>query len=76
MYKRFLQLLKEKNITAYKVSKDTKISQATFSHWKSGRNLPKVDKLQKIADYFNVSLDWLLGNTDDKEIKKLLIMNQ
>lgn len=64
MYERFLKLLTEKKISAYKVSKDTHISQATFSAWKNGSRQPKVDKLQKIAAYFNVSLEWLMGNTD------------
>ena len=67
MYERFLKLLTEKKISAYKVSKDTHISQATFSAWKNGSRQPKVDKLQKIAAYFNVSLEWLMGNTDVRE---------
>lgn len=46
MYERFLQLLKEKNITAYRVGKDTNISQTTLSLWKKGISQPKSDKLQ------------------------------
>ena len=33
-----------------------------MTDWKKGRSAPKVDKLQKIADYFGVSVDYLLGN--------------
>ena len=63
MYEIFEQLLQLKGITAYKVSKETGISQASLSDWKSGKvKQPSIDKLQKIADYFGVTVDYLLGN--------------
>jgi transcriptional regulator with XRE-family HTH domain len=67
MYEIFSKLLKERGETAYKVSKATGISQSTLSGWKRGISQPKADKLQKIADYFEVTLDYLLGNTDIKK---------
>lgn len=67
MYGIFEHLLKEAGITAYKVSKDTGISQTTLSDWKRGRSIPKMEKLQTIADYFGVSLDYLLGKTSVKK---------
>lgn len=67
MYEVFERLLKEAGITAYKVSKDTGISQTTLSDWKRGRSVPKTEKLQAIADYFDVSLDYLLGKTSIKK---------
>ena len=59
MYKVFEKLLKSHNITAYRVAKDTGISTATLTQWKNGTSTPKSDKLQKIADYFDVTLDYL-----------------
>lgn len=67
MYERFALLLKENNLTAYRVAKETNISQTTFSEWKNGRSNPKLDKMQLIADYFHVTLDWLMGNTDERQ---------
>lgn len=67
MYERFMELLKKHNTTPYKVSKDTGISQTTLSAWKNGISTPKADKLKKIADYFNVSVDYLMGNEQKKE---------
>lgn len=61
MYERFMQLLQANNITPYRVSKETGVTQTTLSDWKTGRATPKTATLQKIADYFNVSLDWLTG---------------
>lgn len=60
MYEIFDKLLKEKGIRASDVSKATGIPGSTFSDWKSGRSKPKQDKLQKIADYFGVSVDYLM----------------
>ena len=60
MYEIFLKLLNEKGVTAYKVGKATGIAGSTFTDWKTGRSVPKQEKLQKIADYFGVSLDYLM----------------
>lgn len=68
MYERFEQLLKERGISTYRVAKDTKITTSLFSQWKSGKNQPKTSTLQKIADYFGVSIEWLLGNTEVRNI--------
>lgn len=64
MYEIFVQLLQEYGVTTYKVAKETGISQTTFSNWKSGRSVPKADALEKIADYFNVRIDYLLGRSN------------
>lgn len=60
MYKKFSELLQKNNITAYRVSKETGVSQVTLSDWKHGKCKPKIDKLQKIADYFKVDVTYFL----------------
>ena len=71
MYEIFDELIKQKGLSAYKVAKDTGISQTTLSDWKRGRSIPKTDKLQKIADYFGVSVDYLLGNEQKEKAPSL-----
>ena len=66
----FIQLLQNNSITAYKLSKDLKISEALISQWKSGRQLPKYDSINLLCDYFNVSADYLLGRTDNPNSHK------
>ena len=61
----FKQLIQNKGVTVYQISKDTGISESLMSHWKSGRQLPKYDSLNILADYFNVSGDFLLGRTNE-----------
>ena len=68
MYEIFAKLLEERGVTAYKVSKATGIAGSTFSDWKSGRCTPKQDKLQKIADYFGVSVDFLITGKEETAV--------
>ena len=67
MYSRFEQMLQEKGLTAYKVSKSTGIAQATFSDWKNGKSVPKLNKMIKIAEFLEVPLEWLQGTSEQKE---------
>lgn len=67
MYEIFEQLLQKHGLSAYKLSQLTGVSQSTLSDWKRGRSTPKQDKLQKIADYFGVSLEYL---TTGKEFEQ------
>ena len=60
MYKKFADLLLKNNKTTYRVAKDTGISPTLFSDWKKGKSKPKVDKLQTLAEYFGVPLDYFL----------------
>lgn len=70
MYERFVELLEKSNKTAYRVAKDTGMNACVFSDWKSGKSKPKVDKLQKLADYFGVPLDYFLNDGQTRnEIK-------
>ena len=70
MYEIFEQLLQKYGVSAYKVSKATGVTQSTLSDWKRGRSTPKSENMKKLADYFGVSIDYLMtGNeeTSDKE---------
>ena len=60
LYKKFEELLTKHNKTTYQVAKETEIAPSTLSDWKTGRSNPKIDKLQKIANYFGVSLEYFL----------------
>ena len=63
-----MDLIKERKTTAYAVSKATGISSGNFSDWKSGKAKPSQKAIQKIADYFDVSVD--LGREPSSETKK------
>ena len=57
---KIFELLKQNNLTAKQVSKDTGISASNFTEWKKGRNEPGIQTIKILADYFNVSADYLL----------------
>jgi transcriptional regulator with XRE-family HTH domain len=61
MYENYERILKERGLTNYKVSKDTGIAQSVLSTWKTKGTTPRVDKLQILAEYLGVSVDYLLG---------------
>lgn len=64
MYEIFKQLLQERGITVAEFSRQTGISKSTLSDWKNGRFQLKDSKRRIIADFFDVSLDYLDGLTD------------
>ncbi|MBO5069906.1 MAG: helix-turn-helix transcriptional regulator [Roseburia sp.] len=85
MYEIFERLCQEHGVTPYRVCKETGLTTATISNWKAGRYTPKADKMQKIADYFGVTLDYLatgseqqninihtLTHKDERDIEKIL----
>ena len=61
-YFAFERLLKARGATVYRVSKETGIAASTFTDWKNGRSSPKAEKLLRIAAFFGVSLDDMLGD--------------
>lgn len=69
MYDIFMQLMEEKGVTAYRVAKDTGITQATLSRWKTGKVSPSIETLQVLAEYFGVTIDYLMGNAHIDEQK-------
>lgn len=72
MFERIEQLMMENNVSAYKLSKETGIAQSTLSSWKNQNKIPRVDLLQKIADYFGVEIGYLTGKLDKtKETPKI-----
>lgn len=69
MYEIFEQLLQSYGISAYKFCKETGISQSTISTWKKKRNIISGEIAQTIANYFNISVDYLMTGKE-KEVDK------
>lgn len=65
----FFYLLEDRGVAA-EISKATGISSGNISDWKSGRSKPNAETLVKIADYFDCSVDYLLGRTNVKGLVK------
>jgi transcriptional regulator with XRE-family HTH domain len=62
---RYLEALKENNLTHWKFAKSVNLSESCLRHWKSGET-PKLETIYIIAKSLSVSMDYLLGLTNTK----------
>lgn len=62
---RLRELRKKRNITQLKLALDLNMSQNTISRYETGEREAGYAELIRIADYFNVSIDYLLERTDE-----------
>lgn len=65
------ELSKAKNIVIKDMLTECGLSKNTLSSMLSGGSTPKSDNLARIADYLNVSVDYLLGRTNIPEVNKV-----
>lgn len=63
IYSRIYELASQHKISLAELERSLQFSNGIISTWKSSN--PSIDKISKIANYFDVSTDYLLGNTDD-----------
>ena len=64
-YERYCRLCKDRGKAPSTAAVEMGISKSAVTTWKKLGRTPKIDQLKKIADYFNVSLDYLMDETDD-----------
>ncbi len=67
---RLKEIRKSKKISQLKLSIALNMSQNTISRYETGDREPGLNELIRIADYFNVSVDYLLERTDNPAINK------
>lgn len=67
-YETFAELCRINNLKPADVSRATGIATSTLTNWKKGNYTPKQDKLYKIANFFNVSIEYLtIGKEPEKK---------
>ena len=62
---RIVQLIKKANLPEAAFGEALGMGKNTVNNWKAGRSKTYLKKIDSIADYFGVSVDYLLGRTDD-----------
>lgn len=62
---RLKELRKEQNITQSNLAKILNVTQDSISLWEKNKRVPDTQYIVQLADYFNVSADYLLGRSDD-----------
>ena len=69
-------LLKEHHVSAARMMRELGFSSGLYTQWRQGLHAPSADKLTKIADYFGVPMDYILGRDPDfgaSELRRLII---
>lgn len=64
---RLKELRKEGHLTQVELAKRLGIGQSSYADWERGMKNPTQENLIKIAQFFNVPLDYLVGNSDKKD---------
>ena len=67
----FNDLMESYNLTNYRLAKVSGISEGMVGFWRRGERTPSAENLVRLADYFNVSGDYLLGRDDIPNRKDL-----
>ncbi|MFR5264566.1 helix-turn-helix domain-containing protein [Clostridium sp.] len=62
---RLKELREDREIMSKDFAKIMNVEPSTVTNWEKGNRFPKEDVIIKLADYFNVSVDYLFGRTDD-----------
>ena len=64
------KLRKEKGLSQIAVQMQTGIEQALISKYETGERVPPTETLMQLADFYGVSMDYIMGRTDRKEINR------
>ncbi len=67
---RLKELRKNKGISQLRLATELNTTQNTISRYETGEREPGIDELIKIADFFNVSVDYLIGRTENPKINR------
>lgn len=79
--KRLTNLREKKNLYQKDIAEIFNIEQATVSNWEKGKRIPDSEMLIKLANFFEVSVDYLLGNdttltTKEEELREMEALKQ
>lgn len=66
MYYIYEKLRDERKLTDYRVSKDTGIPKSTIASWRTGKSTPKLDKIMRLANYFDVPVSVFINGAIGK----------
>ena len=62
---RLLELRTERELSQRDMAKALNISQGTYNNWENSNTQPSIEQLIALAKFFGVSVDYIIGNTDD-----------
>ena len=66
---RLREIRRAKGVSQLRLAMDLNTSQNTISRYETGEREPGINELIKLADYFGVSVDYLIGRTDNPKMQ-------
>ena len=69
-YQRIRDLREDHDMTQEQVGKAVNVPQRTYAYYESGQRMVPPHVLRDLADFYQVSVDYILGRTDKKEMNK------
>lgn len=70
IYNRFRDIREDTDHTQIEIANLLQTTQSYYSQMEKGQHPISLDRAVQLADFYNISLDWLTGRTDRKEINK------
>ena len=67
MYQKYAELRDSRELTDYAVSKRSGVARSVLSDWRNGKHSPNVENLTKIAEFFNVSIEYLTSGREPEQ---------
>lgn len=69
-YHRIRDLREDNDLSQMDCAKLFFVSKNTYIRYETGERIPPIDFMERVADYYHVSIDYLAGRTDNKKINK------
>lgn len=69
IFERLKLLRKDRGVTQKEIASSVGVSEVSYQRFEYGTVRPSLETLIALADYFGVSLDYLVGRSDDPEMK-------
>lgn len=64
LYNKIDELMRKTGVSAYQISRDTKIPQSAFSRWKKGESNPSLKNIKILSEYFNVPIGYFTDGVE------------
>ncbi len=73
---RLLELRTEKELSQRQIAKIMNVSQGTYNNWENSNTQPSIEQLIALADFFDVTIDYLVGNSDSYSESKINLLTE
>lgn len=70
LYNKIEELMRKTGVSAYQISRDTRIPQSAFSRWKKGESNPSLKNIKILSEYFGVPVNYFTDGVEGTPVIK------